>query len=91
MKDAWIKRNNSGFLSLLSLVFTLAIICIISYLAVKVYFKKPLADKGTEGFVSAPVVVTPANYKAVMSDTINQVEDINKKRFDGLDQLEDSK
>ncbi len=90
MRNLWIKGNNFGFLTLLSLVFTLAIICIISYLSVKVYFKKPLPDEDKEGSFSVPVV-TPSNYKAVMNATINKIGDINKQRFNELNQLDDSK
>lgn len=87
MKYSRIKSDNSGFLGLLSLVFTLVAICIISYLAVKVYFKKPLIDAGLGESLSVPVV-TPSNYKEVMKATINRVEDINKQRFKELDQYD---
>ncbi len=85
MKRNWIKRNNSGFFVLLGFVFTLAIICIISYLAVKVYFKKPVIDEGMGESLSGQVVA-PSNYQSVLSSTRNKIEDINKKHLNELNQ-----
>ncbi len=86
MEYSRIKGDNSGFLGILGLVFTLVTICIISYLAVKVYFKKPIIDAGMGEPLSVPVV-TPSNYKAAMKSAISQVEDSNKQRFKVLDEM----
>lgn len=90
MKNDWIRKNNSGFLGLLSLVFTLAIICFISYLTFKVYFKKPIAGEWA-GESSSVQGAPPSNYQSVLSSTRNKIEGINKKHLNELNQLDDSR
>ncbi len=85
MTNDWIKKDNSGFLGLLSLVFTLAIICFISYFAFKVYFKKPIVGEWAGESLSVQGA-PPSNYQSVLSSTRNKIEDINKKHLEELNQ-----
>jgi len=86
-----IHKDKRGFLGLIGLLFTLAIICYLFYLAVNTYFKVPLLGRETEkpsseGFIT-PSQETP-NYQTIMGSTRTKIRDINKKILNQGRQLE---
>lgn len=79
-------NQERGFLSLLGIVASLIIVCILLYLLLNTYFKKTVPDKRIGIGVTAPNIDT-SSYKSIVDSTKNTVENINKQREAQLDEF----
>ena len=80
------KRCDRGFASLLSILLTLIIICILLYIMSKTYLQKFLPGEKIEGIPSAQVLKN-SNYKSVIDFSKNKLKDIDKQRTEQLESL----
>ena len=82
------KGFDNGFVTLIGLLLTMAIICILSYIAFKVYFKGPPQGEGIVGTFSEQGLDT-ANYQSVLDSSRKEIERANKQIIDRAKQLEE--
>lgn len=82
------KRFNNGFVTLIGILLTMVIICILSYTAFKVYFKGSPQRKGIVDTFSEQGLDT-ANYQSVLDSSRKEIERANKKVIDRAKQLEE--
>jgi type IV secretory pathway TrbF-like protein len=77
-------KNNQGFIGLLGMVLTLAIILVIVYISFKTYFKPNLTG------ISNPseTGINTTSYQSILESSKKKVEDINKQTLERQKQLE---
>lgn len=76
-------RDKRGFLTLLGLIFTLAIICWLFYILMNTYFKRLPTNKSLQGqgVDLSGQGIDATNYQSVTDSTRKKIEDINKQRL----------
>lgn len=82
------KNNNKGFLSLLGMVFALAIICWMAYMVFKAYLLQP--NTSTEEKIGSSLSgqgTTTYNVKSIEANTRKTIEDITKQRVKDLEAI----
>ncbi len=79
-------KNEKGFLSLLGLLFTLAIILFVCYIMINTYLRKPISDKSTEKVISEQNIDT-SSYQSIVDTTRKRVQDIEKQAEERQNQL----
>ena len=89
-KQGQIKRCRGGFVFLLGLILTLAIILILSYLVFKVYFRMPESEEEIKQSLSGSGIDS-SSYKSIVDSSRKKVKEINKQYLDRRKQLEDLK
>jgi ABC-type uncharacterized transport system permease subunit len=82
MKNICYLENKKGFLSILGLLFSLAIICFVMYLMMKTYFGKTAVSAGSET-ESAPVAGVQT-YRSAINKTNKALDETEKKRASEL-------
>ncbi len=82
-----IKKTQSGFLSLLGLLLTLAIIFILIIISFNVYFKFSAPSESFSKITSEQGLDT-SNYKSILDSSRKKVEDINKQMLERSKKLE---
>ncbi len=82
-------KDRRGF-TLLGLLLAIAIVCVLYYIAVNTYFKKPILDKSTEKSLSEQGIDI-SSHQAILESTKEKLEDINKKLLNKSRQIEDIK
>ncbi len=81
--------NEKGFFSLIGMLVALALICYFVYYMMNTYFKAEVTLPESAGINSGPV--NPgANYQSVITNTRQKIEEVNKKSFDQLKQVEEA-
>ncbi|MEW6169985.1 MAG: hypothetical protein AB1472_00245 [Candidatus Omnitrophota bacterium] len=81
------KNPESGFLSLLGLLLTLAIIFILVIISFNIYFKFSAPSESLNKISSEADPNTP-NYKSILDSSRKKVEDINKQMLERSKELE---
>jgi hypothetical protein len=81
--------NEKGFLSLIGMLVTLALICFFVYYMMNNYFKATVSVPAQSGLSSGSENGV-ANYQSIVTNTRDKVETINKKSLDQLKQVEDA-
>ncbi|MFA6282097.1 MAG: hypothetical protein WCY05_06335 [Candidatus Omnitrophota bacterium] len=76
-----------AFLSLLGLLITVAIICILAFTAFKFYFKKPVFDKPSEEFIQEQNINT-TNYQSILSSTKDKLKKATQTENEHVNELE---
>ena len=69
--------EEKGFIGLLSLLFSLAVVCALAYFAYGVYFKKPIADQQTQEMLSSQNIDT-STPKTILDSTRTQIKGMEK-------------
>ena len=80
--------SNKGFVSLLGLILSIAIICILFYISLKVYFKKLLPEGEIKKSLEGQGIDT-SSYPAVLDSSKKKIEDINRQIHERDRQLQD--
>jgi len=82
-------RNKRGFLTLLGLVFTLAIMCWLFYILMNTYFKRPALNEALreQNGISQSPGTNASNYQSIKESTKKKIEDINKQHLKDLENL----
>ncbi len=83
-----INSRNYGFASLLGLVITLMIICVLVYFIFNVYFKMPGVDEETKEAFSQHGIDS-SSYKTILDSTQGKVQDLNKQLRDRTKAIEE--
>jgi len=81
-------RNEKGFFTLIGMLVALALLCYFVYYLINVYYSPNVAQQPG---VSGPVSLgnnSVVNYGSIVSDARKKVEELNKKSFDQLKQIE---
>jgi len=79
-------KGNKGFLTLLGLVFALAIICWFAYFALNVYFKQPSSEINIDNALPASGVST--FYRQTIVDTTRKkIENITEQHIKELNDV----
>jgi len=81
-------NNKKGFLSIIELIASLAIICFLAYFFLNNYFK-PFVGESTVTGPDGKVTVSSPSYKAVVDSAREQVQGATKKALERSSQLED--
>lgn len=81
--------NKKGFVSLISMLITLAIICYLAYYLLNIYFKPSTGTPQAGGSFSGsnPSV---SGYKSMAESTKDKVTEINRLSQERMDQLGDT-
>lgn len=82
------KRFNQGFATLIGLLLTMAIICLLGYIAYKVYFKPPAQQKGIPEALSGQGIDS-STYRSVLESSRKQIEETNREILERARQLEE--
>ncbi|MGD0336698.1 MAG: shikimate kinase [Candidatus Omnitrophota bacterium] len=83
------KSRNSGFIALLGLLLTAAIICIMAYIALNYYFKRPALPENIDNSLSmSGQGINTSTYKSVIDTTKKKVQEIEKQEREHAQQLE---
>jgi len=80
-------RLKRAFLSLLGLLITVAIICILAFTAFKFYFKKPILDKLSEKFVQEQNINT-TSYQSILSSTKDKLQKATQAENEHANEVE---
>lgn len=83
------RKITRGF-ALLEILFVAIIILLLSYFALKFYYKNPSIDEPTQKALSQQGIDT-ISHQAVLDSTREKIKDINKQLLDSEKQLEDYK
>ncbi|MBM3246763.1 MAG: hypothetical protein FJZ13_05515 [Candidatus Omnitrophica bacterium] len=88
-KSAVKRRGDAGFLSLLGLIFTLAVICIMAYMLFNFYFKAtlPQGKAGSSLSISEPGI-TGHSYHSTVDTARTKLKAIQEQQRDNLKQLQ---
>ncbi|MFC1703519.1 hypothetical protein ACFL1E_01870 [Candidatus Omnitrophota bacterium] len=81
-------KAKEGFMSMIGLLFAVAIIAVLCYFVVTTYVKPPVADTSVQEAASQAGIDT-SNYKSVLETTKTTVKDIEKQQMDRQKQLGD--
>ncbi|MDD5688086.1 MAG: type II secretion system protein [Elusimicrobia bacterium] len=82
-------KNQTGF-SLLEILITTIIVCLLMYYAVKVYYKSSTLDEKTKKELSEQSI-NSNNYPGMVKDSKSKIEDSNnntKKQEEQIKQIE---
>ena len=80
-------RDKKGFLSLLGLLLTVAIILYLCYIAFNIYFKEPAIDEETKKSISKEGIDT-SSHKAVLDSIREKTKDIKERAWQRSQQIE---
>ena len=82
------KNRNSGFVALLGLLLSAAIVCIMAYIALNYYFKKPALPENIDNSLSVSSQgINTSTYKSVIDTTKKKVQEIEKQEREHAQQL----
>jgi len=87
LKNKLVKNYDSGFASLIGLLITLALMCLLVYIAFNTYFKTPVTDKETKKSLSQQGIDS-SSYKTILDSSRNKVKDIQKQLKEQTEELE---
>lgn len=80
-------RLKQAFLSLLGLLVTVAIICILAFTTFKFYFQKPVLDEPSEKFIQEQNINT-TNYQSILSSTKDKLKSATQTENEHTNELE---
>ncbi len=84
--------GDAGFLTLLGLIVTLAIICIMAYIVFNFYFKAPLLQDNIGNSLSVSEQgIDTSSYHSVIDTAKKKLEDVERQQNNNLKQMEDYK
>jgi Tfp pilus assembly protein PilE len=81
--------NNKGFIGLLEILITTAIIGVLMYIMLKHYSETPAIDKETKKAMSEQGIDT-TNYKTIVDTTRTSVQAIQEKEAQRIKEIMDS-
>lgn len=81
-------RDKKGFLLLLELIFTLAIICFLVYMTLNIYFKRPSLNNKEVNKALSEQGIDTSNYQEIKDTIIKKMDDINKQRLKEMEDLQ---
>jgi len=79
--NIFLHRNSKGFYSIIGLLLSLAIICLLVYMMTNRYAKKPIKDQPQNDFISSQGINT-SNYQGVLESTKKKIHAIEQERLD---------
>lgn len=83
-------KGNKGsaifFLGLVGLLFTLAIICYVSYLQLNIFFKRSPSEKKPIDSATGQLIDT-SNYRSIVNSTRTKINEITSQRNNELDKV----
>jgi len=87
MKRIINRRLKQAFLSLLGLLVTIAIICILAFTTFKSYFQKPVLDEPSEKFIQEQNINT-TNYQSILSSTKDKLRKATQTENEHVNEVE---
>jgi len=80
-------RDKKGFLTLLGMIFALAIACYLFYIVLNAFFKKPVSDKNIDNALSEQGIDTSTRER-IEETTRKRIDNITKEHFNQLENTE---
>lgn len=79
-------KGKQGFLTLIGMLFAIAIICFLTYFTWNVYFKNGPLDKATQGALKEQGI-NASSYQSVLDSTKSKLKEIQNQSAKQLEEV----